>query len=308
MKDEFKTIDLDFQGLHEAVPVFLFPSRNSIFLVECGPGSTLSTLESKLKTLGYGLDDISDVFVTHIHLDHAGAAGALARRGARIHVHPVGAPHLIDPEKLLTSAQKIYGDKMQTLWGDFLPVPEKNLSILQDGDVINIGDTEIKAIHTPGHANHHITYVINGMGFTGDVGGSRMPGQKMIILPMPPPDIHLETWQQTIDKLQGLHLKKIVVTHFGAFEDVAWHLDMLHEKLTEVDAWLQDVMEGDPPLEEVHRRFMLWMESQYERYGLSKDARSQYEGANPSWMSPAGLYRYWNKFRRGDTTPGTSQK
>ncbi len=308
MNNELNTIDLDFQGLHEAIPVFFFPNGKKIFLVECGPGSTLATLERKLKAFGYSLDDITDVFVTHIHLDHAGAAGALARRGARIYVHPAGAPHLIDPEKLIASAQKIYGDKMQTLWGDFLAVPEKSLSILQDGDVVKIGDFEVKAVHTPGHANHHITYVINDMGFTGDVGGSRMPGQKLISLPMPPPEFHLETWQQTIDKIRGLHLKKIVVTHFGGFDDVDWHLDKLHERLTEVDAWLQEVMAADPPLEEVHRRYLLWMQSLYESYGLSEEIRKQYEGGSPSWMSPAGLFRYWNKYRRVDNSPTDSKK
>lgn len=292
------TLDLNFMGIHEAIPVFVFPTQGKVILVECGPGSTLATLEKKLDSLGYRLNDISDVFITHIHLDHAGAAGALARRGARIHVHPEGARHLIDPEKLITSAERIYGDQMDTLWGDFLPVAEKDLSILQDGDVIKIGDLEVKAVHSPGHAKHHNAYIINDMCFTGDVGGSRMPGQKLITLPMPPPDLHLETWRETIEKLKGMPFKKIVVTHFGAFDDVAWHLDMILQKLTEIDSWMSKIMTTDPTLEDLHQQFLQWMQAEYDRYGLSEDARKQYEGASPSWMSPAGLYRYWNRYRR----------
>ena len=298
MSHDMHTLDLEFLGIHEAIPVFVFPTQGKIFLVECGPGSTLPTLEGKLKALGYSLDDISDVFITHIHLDHAGAAGSLARRGARIHVHPAGARHLIDPEKLITSAERIYGDQMQTLWGEFLPVAEKDLSILEDGQVVKVGAIEVKSIHTPGHANHHIAYVIDGMCFSGDVGGSRMPGQHFITLPMPPPDFHLETWYQTIEKLKALVLKKIVVTHYGAFEDVAWHLATLQEKLTEIDAWMQNVMPAAQSLEDVHQKFMHWMQAQYDRSGLPDEIRKQYEGASPSWMSPAGLFRYWNKYRR----------
>lgn len=298
MSIDMYTIDLDFLGINEAIPVFVFPTHGKIFLVECGPGSTLVTLERKLKPLGYGLDDISDVFITHIHLDHAGAAGSLARRGARIHVHPSGARHLIDPEKLITSAERIYGDQMQTLWGDFLPVAEKDLSILEDGQVIKVGDIEINAIHTPGHANHHIAYVIDGICFSGDVGGSRMPGQKFITLPMPPPDFHLETWYQTIEKLKGLDLKQIVVTHYGAFDDVAWHLATLQEKLEDIDVWMRKVMPTAQTLEDVHQQYMRWIQTEYDRYGIPEEIRKKYEGASPSWMTPAGLFRYWNKYRR----------
>src|SRR4030042_4609731 len=123
------TIDLKFMGRANAIAAYLIPHRRGAVLVECGPGSTTTALEVGLSENGFHAEDITDVLLTHIHLDHAGAAGWLARRGARIHVHSAGAPHLLDPEKLLSSAKRIYGDMMDRLWGDFLPVQAGQLNV-----------------------------------------------------------------------------------------------------------------------------------------------------------------------------------
>ena len=251
----FHTLDLNFLGLPGTIAAYLIPHAHGAALVECGPGSTIPSLERGLSQYGLTPSNISDVFLTHIHLDHAGAAGWMARQGARIHVHPAGAPHLINPEKLLASAQRIYGDKMQELWGDFLPVPEEKLSILQDDEVVEFNGQVLRAVDTPGHANHHFAYIFNDLCFTGDIGGVRMQRLRHLRVPMPPPEFHLETWRASIKRLsqelENGKFQRIAPTHFGVFNDPGWHLTRLVKTLDEIEAWILAVMPDDPPLEEI---------------------------------------------------------
>ena len=160
VRSEVFTLDLNFQNRHGTIASFLIPHSRGAILVECGPSSTLPALLQGLSEHGFTARDVTDVLLTHIHLDHAGAAGWFARQGARIHVHPVGAPHLRDPEKLLTSARRIYGDSMDSLWGEFLPVPQDQLSIPLNGGEIEIDGICLRAIDTPGHAEHHFVYLL----------------------------------------------------------------------------------------------------------------------------------------------------
>jgi glyoxylase-like metal-dependent hydrolase (beta-lactamase superfamily II) len=224
VKNNIHTIDLNFMGLSGAIAVYLIPHRDGAILVECGPGSTFPRLEQAIQEQGYALTDITDVLLTHIHLDHAGAAGRLAQTGSRIHVHPVGAPHLIDPEKLLASAGRIYGDMMGPLWGEFLPVPAENLKVVEDGEVMEIGELQIRAVDTPGHAYHHYAYFYKEVCFSGDIAGVRMRGVRHVRLPMPPPEFNLELWRQSLEKLKNESFQTIAPTHFGLFSDPDWHL------------------------------------------------------------------------------------
>ncbi len=258
------------------------------------PGARLAN--HQLKT-----SDISDVFLTHIHLDHAGASGWLARQGARIHVHPVGAPHLLDPEKLLASAKRIYEDQMETLWGEFLPVPEDRLSIIEDQQVIEFDTFTIRAIDTPGHAYHHHAYVVGDCCFSGDVGGVRLQGLQHLRVPMPPPEFQLELWRESIQKLlseyqHGL-FQRIAPTHFGIFSDPGWHLNKLLISLDEIDAWLLQTMPSQTSLEEINHKFLQWTAERSSEQGLDQNQIQAYEAANPSWMSASGMQRYWRKFR-----------
>jgi glyoxylase-like metal-dependent hydrolase (beta-lactamase superfamily II) len=168
-----------------------------VVLVESGPGSTLSALQSALASEGYSARDVTHLLLTHIHLDHAGAAGWLARQGAEVYVHPVGAPHLLNPEKLLASASRIYGDRMDSLWGEFLSVPEDRLRVAEDAQEIVIGNLRFLPIDTPGHAYHHYAYLFEDVCFTGDIGGVRIPGFPYMRVPMPPPELHLEKWRES---------------------------------------------------------------------------------------------------------------
>ena len=196
-KHNIHTIDLNFLGISKAIASYLIPHDQGIVLIESGPGSTLPGLEKGLAENGFTFADITDVLLTHIHLDHAGAAGWLADQGARIHVHEVGSPHMLNPERLLASAARIYGDMMDHLWGEFLAVPEDKLNILVDGDQIEIEGLVFKAIDTPGHAYHHMAYIFEDICFSGDVGGIRLPGPPFLRLPTPPPEFHIESWRNS---------------------------------------------------------------------------------------------------------------
>lgn len=304
---QIHTLDLNFMGVPGSIAAYLIPYAHGGILIECGPGSTLPALQTGLQEHGLRITDISDVFLTHIHLDHAGAAGWLARQGACIHVHPVGAPHMQDPEKLLSSASRIYGEKMQTMWGDFLPVPIERLSVLQDGEVVEIGNIHIRAMETPGHAYHHYVYFVDDVCFTGDIGGIRMPGVRHLRLPMPPPELSLELWRDSLVKLQREYaqdaFKRIAPTHFGIFDDPQWHLSAIQEYLDEVEAWIQRLMPTDPTIETIDAEFQSWTRERSMRQGVTGQAVNAFETANPSWMSPAGIQRYWRKYRQHLSTP-----
>jgi glyoxylase-like metal-dependent hydrolase (beta-lactamase superfamily II) len=295
--DFFKIIDLQFLGYTQAIAVYLFPHPRGLALIETGPGSTLHQLHQGLQAHGYSLEDITDVFLTHIHLDHAGASGALARHGARIHVHPCGAPHLIDPEKLLSSAQRIYGADMDRLWGEFLPVPEDQVNILEDGDRVQIGELTFRAIDTPGHANHHHAYLVNRTCFCGDIGGIRLPGSDHLRLPMPPPELNLEKWRASLARLEREELEYIAPTHFGVFDDPARHLQAVRELINNVEEWLVQIMPADPDVDTINKLFLEWTAARSEADHLSPAEIEKYEAANPSWMSAAGIQRYWRKYR-----------
>jgi glyoxylase-like metal-dependent hydrolase (beta-lactamase superfamily II) len=289
-------IDLNFLGRSGTIGAYLVPHSSGAILVESGPGSTIPNLLNGIQRHGYSLKDITDVFLTHIHLDHAGAAGWLSQQGCRIHVHENGASHLINPEKLLASAGRLYGDKMDTLWGQFLPVSEEKLFVMHDNEVVDIDGLSIRSLDVPGHANHHLVYLVGDACFTGDIGGIRLNPKKFISLPMPPPDIHLERWRTSSRSIQRFAPTRIVPTHFGVYTDGAWHLQAVLDELDEVQGWMEEVMPQNLPLEELRRRFI---EFEYERaakYHVQKEIIEAHQIANPSFMSADGILRYWNKF------------
>ncbi len=290
-------IDLNFQGRTNTIAAYLLRHSTGLVLVESGPGSTVSTLQNVLATQGFSLRDITHVLLTHIHLDHAGAAGFLARQGAQILVHPVGAPHMLNPEKLLSSATRIYGEQMGPLWGDFLPVPPEKLTTLEDNQEVVIGALRLRALHTPGHAEHHIVYQFEDLCFSGDVGAVRIPGHPYLRLPFPPPEFHLEKWRATVARLQGLGFRRIAPTHFGIFDDVDWHFQAMLRVLDEAERWMTATFPAEPPADLLHEQFISWMSTQARTAGLSEAEIEAYRLANPLGMSVDGLLRYWKKYR-----------
>jgi len=296
-KTRIVTLDLNFQGRPHAIASFLVRQGDAVVLIESGPGSTLSALEAGLAKEGLTLADVTHVLLTHIHLDHAGAAGWLAKRGAEIYVHPIGAPHLLNPEKLIASAARIYGDRMESLWGEILPVPENQLKILNDAEKISIGNLEFMPLNTPGHAEHHYAYLFEDLIFCGDVGGVRIPGYPYLRVPMPPPELHLERWHASIARLRSVKPARIAPTHFGIFEDPDWQFDEVEKGLDSAARWLEEVMPADLALEELRQRFTDWMMQEGEQMGLEVEVVKAYELANPLGMSADGLLRYWKKVR-----------
>ena len=298
MSRKVHTIDLNFLNRKEAIAAYLIPHSAGAILVEAGPGSTTTALEAGMNEHGFTPNDITHVFLSHIHLDHAGASGWLATRGAKICVHPVGARHMLNPEKLIASATRIYKDKMDFLWGNFLAVPEDNLIVAEDGQEISVGDLTMTAIHTPGHAEHHISWCIkDDIVFTGDVGGVRMPGYDYVRLPLVPPELHLEKWRDSLEKLLAMNFKRIAPTHFSVFDDAEGHLKSALSSVGETSLWLEEVMPSEPTVEELGRKIVRWMKEQAQAEGVSEETLQVYEIANPLHMSSVGLARYWKKFR-----------
>ncbi len=296
-KTHIEPLDLNFSNRAQAIASYLVLHSEGAVLVESGPGSTLERLKAGLQSHGLTVRDVTHVLLTHIHLDHAGAAGWLAQQGAQIYIHPKGAPHLIDPEHLLASAARIYGEKMNELWGELLPVPEDRLTLVQDGEEIVIGNLRLLVLYTPGHAEHHCAYLLEEACFSGDIGGVRMPGHRYLRLPFVPPELDLEKWRESLERLRQLHLRYIIPTHFGIFEDVEWHLQNACEQIDLALRWLETVMPADPPIEDLRQHFVAWLDGQARAGGLSDKVIQTYQIANPTWMSADGLQRYWRKPR-----------
>ena len=288
------TLDLNFLGIPQAIAAYLIETSDGPVLVESGPYSTYEHLQREILRTGVDPADIRHVLLTHIHFDHAGAAWAFAEQGATIYVHPVGAPHLAHPEKLWNSAQRIYGDDMERLWGQMRPIAPEQLREVGHQEKLTFGDTTLTAYHTPGHATHHIAYHLNNVVFTGDVGGVRI-SNGLVEPPCPPPDIHVEDWQTSIELLQGLQAEGLYLTHFGRVDDVDRHFDALKKQLVNWADWVRAKREAGQSAEETVPQFTEYVANQLRAQGASKEQIKQYEAANPSWMSVAGLMRYWKK-------------
>jgi glyoxylase-like metal-dependent hydrolase (beta-lactamase superfamily II) len=292
------TIDLNFRNKNGTIGSYVIPHSAGCILIETGPGSTKDNLVAGLHKLGYDTRDITDVFLTHIHLDHAGAAGWVARLGARVHVHRNGAPHLINPEKLLTSAHRLYGDMMDSLWGEFFPVQEDKISIMADQEVTQIGDLSIRALDVPGHANHHLVYLVGDACFSGDIAGIRLSTLQYIRLPVPPPDFHLENWYASIQHILQFHPKRIIPTHFGQYPDADWHLNAILDELMALNVWMERTMNSNPTQEEFRCQFVEFEQMRAKICGVDKDSVEAQQVANPSSISADGIMRYWNKYRK----------
>jgi glyoxylase-like metal-dependent hydrolase (beta-lactamase superfamily II) len=301
MKSEPKVITLDllFLGIPNTIAAYLIPHPHGAVLIECGPGSTTQTLEIGLNKHNLTPQDITDVLLTHIHLDHAGASGWLAQHGARIYVHHIGAPHMAKPDKLLSSASRIYGDSMDLLWGEFLPVPEYQLISLNDGDVIEIEGLRFTAIDTPGHAYHHMSYRFEDFCFTGDVGGVRIIGQKYLRLPTPPPEFHPGKWKESLSRLYKEEISFVAPTHFGIHHDPDWHLDKVQQELLDLEQWIDRNLSTEIDINNLRNLYSEWIQGRAKSESIDPDHLESYDSAIPSWMSADGIWRYWRKQQSG---------
>ena len=290
-----ETLDLNYRGVSRVIASYLVFGPEGPVLVESGPGSTLPTLLEALNGHGVAPGDIRHVLVTHIHLDHAGAAGWWARNGATIYVHPFGAPHLVDPSKLIASATRIYKEEMEMLWGDILPAPPEKVVPVQNGEVISAAGLTFTAIETPGHARHHHVYHLADVAFTGDAAGIRFPDSPWIDVPAPPPEFHLETWRLTINKIRSLGVSTLYPTHYGATEEVAGQLDGLERALDEIVGFVRSMMDEGLDRDQRVVRYARRLRDRVEEAGVPDKLAMAMEFANPKAMSVDGISRYLRK-------------
>ncbi len=297
-----ETIDLNFMGTEKVIASFLLLGEGSAAIVETGPTSCLEHLRGGLEANGVGPGDVREVFLTHIHLDHAGASGHLAEilPNATFYVHELGYPHLADPSKLVRSATRIYGERMDELWGEVHPVPEKRLVTLGDGEEVEAAGGRLVAHDTPGHAYHHLAYLEPDSGslFAGDVAGIRLPGQSYVRPPTPPPEIDVEAWVRSIENIRKIAPATLHPTHFGSYDDVDRHLSELEQRLQD---WLLFVEgrtdEGASP-DEISEELRMKGDAEMLAEGAAPEESGRYDLAGNYEMLTAGILRYVEKRRK----------
>ena len=292
-------LDLEFQGFAGAVAAYLLVDGDDLTLVETGPGSTLGALRVALGRVGYTTAQLTRILVTHIHLDHAGGAGELMREAprAQFHVHPLGAAHMIDPSKLIASATRIYGADMERLWGAFEPVPRERVVLLEDGARLRCGNRTLVALHTPGHAVHHVAFhdPDTGVLLTGDVAGVRLGQVPYVRPPTPPPDVDLDAWRVSVARMRDADPRRLLLTHFGAFDDASWHLDDLLARLHNWAGWIEARLETEPDRGAVTAALHRRAAAEVRRAGGDATLVEGYELATPSHMTVTGVARWLAK-------------
>lgn len=274
-------IDLHHLGAPRVIGSYLLETEDGPALHDCGPSTCVDALKDGLRERGLELTDIRHLLLSHIHLDHAGAAGVLVREhpGLQVHVSQVGAPHLVDPSRLEASARRLYGDTFDRLWGELAPVPEENAHV--------VGERVLgfECFPSPGHASHHVVYVdAEGTAYCGDAAGVRIQPHETVIPPTPPPEIDVEAWRQTIDEIERRGPQRLALIHFGIAHDPKRHLDDLRLRL---DEWAALVVEGAT-------------QEGFEaaaRSSVGEAVSEEYERAIPFWQAYMGLKRWADKRR-----------
>jgi len=274
-------LDLHHEGAERVIGVYLLETEDGLALQDCGPSTCIRKLKEQLAERALVLSDVRHLLLSHIHLDHAGAAGALVGEhpGLQVHVSEIGAPHLVDPSRLEASARRLYGDDFDRLWGELAPVPQENVH------VVGSSVLGFECFPTPGHAAHHVCY-LDGEGtlYAGDAAGVRILPDRHILPVAPPPEIDLEAWERTIDELELRAPQRLALIHFGVVEQPRDHLRRLRRQLR---LWGQRVRQG---MDE--EAFVA-----AARADLEEDVGDvpYYERAAPFWQSYLGLKRYWDK-------------
>jgi glyoxylase-like metal-dependent hydrolase (beta-lactamase superfamily II) len=275
-------IDLQQQGLDRIVGVYVVETDDGLALFDCGPSSTIPALKQGLADRGLELRDMRHLLLSHIHLDHAGAAGTLVREHPRLRVHvsPIGAPHVVDPTRLEGSARRLWGDAFDELWGALEPVPEENVDVVGDRAV------GLEVFPTPGHASHHVSYLApDGTLYAGDAVGVRIMPGRYVFPAAPPPDIDLEGWEQTFRSIEQRRPARFALTHFGVVEDTDEHLARMREALARLAARVRSGMSQE--------EFEAALRADVLEAGEADT--TYYERAGPIWQTYLGLKRYWEK-------------
>ena len=292
-------IDLNFSETPKGIGTGVYAASGGVTLIDPGPGSCFETLRRSLAQDGISLADVRSVLLTHIHLDHAGVSGQLVRENPAItvFVHERGAPHVVDPSKLINSANQLWGvEGVAKLWGPVLPVPESNLRILRGAERIDTAAGAFDVQYTPGHAWHHVSYFdgASGIAWVGDTGGLRFTPTLFTLAPTPPPDIDLEAWLASLTKIRSWKPQTLFVTHFGVYGDAAAHLDCFESSLKETAEAARRILESETSDEAKYLAFCAWTEA-YTRRFVDPAEITPLETVGPLEFSWRGLARYWRK-------------
>jgi glyoxylase-like metal-dependent hydrolase (beta-lactamase superfamily II) len=290
-------IDLHFQSVPQAIAAFLVESGSELGLIETGPSPCLPALDAGIRALGFDPQDISKVALTHIHLDHAGAAGHWAERGAQIYVHERGARHLAEPAKLIEGAKAVYGDAFDSLWGEILPVPAAQITALKEGDFFELGPTRFAVWDTPGHAKHHLAFVAEGLAFTGDTAGVRLPGCDFLSPATAPSQFDPVALLHSLQRLRAAKLDRIYLTHFGPVDAVEDHLDRYVELIQDVVTLAEEHLGSGAAPEDFATAFTARLRKQADATDLSEDDWQRYQAANESSMCADGIRLWWESLR-----------
>ena len=292
--------DLNFLGKPRIIATAAIQSPGGVALVDPGPSTCLDTLRTALDGQGIGIADIRAILLTHIHLDHAGATGTLVRDNPEIevYVHERGARHMADPAKLISSATRLYGEEMDRLWGEFLPVPQANIRALAGGERVSVAERDLDVAYTPGHASHHVSYFdrASGVAFVGDTAGIRTGPDLFAMPPTPPPDIDIEVWKTSAALISDWQAETLFLTHFGPHGEPASHMASLLEHLDGLAALSRAIVEEEreATADERTARFVADIRRYLQRH-MSDTAAALYDKAAPLDQCWLGLERYWKK-------------
>lgn len=292
-------IDLNFLGRPQIIATAVLRGPSGIALVDPGPSTTRANLIKSLATHGIALNDVRQILLTHIHLDHAGAAGTIVERFPHVEVvvHGRGAPHMVDPAKLLASAGRLYGEDMDRLWGDVKPVPQDRLRVVEGGETLEVAGREVLVAYTPGHASHHVSFfdTASRVAFVGDTAGIRRGSGSYVMPPTPPPDIDIEAWRQSEERILAWDPDTLFVTHFGPFHGARQHFQAMFENLSEWSRIVRRLL-AHPSItdEERERRFIeeAFIDLRRRVGDAEADDYTRAGGLNYSWQ---GLARYWKR-------------
>ena len=288
-------LDTNHLGRPGIISVTALETGEGLVIFDTGPESTFETIAAELRRLGTEPGEIRHVFLSHIHFDHAGAAWRFAELGATIYVHPRGAPHLIDPAKLVASATRLYGDQMERLWGRFAAIAPERIRILEDKAVIRVAPFDIRAVETPGHASHHHIYHWDDIVFGGDVAGVRL-GEGTPVPPLVPPELDIEAWRQSIAEIRALNPGRLYLPHFGRVTgNIAAHLDALEERIVRWSIWFRDSLRAGEDETTMRPAFADYVASELREAGATESELADYEQADPSFMAVSAAIRYWRK-------------
>jgi glyoxylase-like metal-dependent hydrolase (beta-lactamase superfamily II) len=278
------------------IAVTALETRDGIALFDTGPESTFDNVIVDLRKAGVAPEDVRHVFLSHIHFDHAGAAFRFAELNAIVYVHPRGAPHLIDPRKLIQSATRIFGDQMDKLWGRIAPVSAERVRIVEDNEVIRVSPFEVHALATPGHASHHHVYHWDDNIFGGDIAGVRI-GRGPPIPPFVPPELDIESWHESIARIRALNAANLYLPHFGKIDNpISDHLDVLDARVRRWSEWFRDKLRSGTDEEPLRREFADYEHADLRAAGATGADVESYELADASYMAVPAAIRYWNKY------------